>query len=542
MLGTLDQVLSLFRTLNQEHANLRNPIYLAEADPQLEAADREISAFLDQVVGLLTTLERAISTMGVKEALNLLQIRRLTEVMENQNEHVHTLSIGVEQLAQGISRVAEDTQSAAQAAGQMKEIGFHSLERLDDALQAVAGLEVRSQEAQTLVGQLVAQTKAATDGLKRIRGIAGTSQLLALNAAIQAAHANDRAFAVVAQEMRRLADTTESLVKQIEGEVAGMDQAIESTRAAMDGMAADVSTTEAKAREAANDIQAVHNLLGQVTEAVQSIAAFSEQQAAATEEISATAQELSGQVAATSKLLDLTRNLSVSGLTEEAHTALGRFNIGSQADQMRLLLNRTADEVEATVERLVAQGRVRASDLWDYNYREVKGAEIASLGRIFRVDRVPQSGFNPPKFRTAYDQQIDLALIEILDRCVTAGGLKFCGVVDLNVFGIAHGRIAIHDWTGEYEKDLRGNRIKRLLTQDPVARKGTRLGLPKHLAEKEYIAAQDVPALPGPTPSRSFLLQSYATEAGDVMLAMSVPLYLCGRRWGAINAGFTPAV
>ncbi|MFZ5816371.1 MAG: methyl-accepting chemotaxis protein [Bacillota bacterium] len=531
---------NLFHELNREHADLQRPLPLDQAGAEWQVAADEVNAFLGQVVATLTTLDRAVTTMGVKEALHVLQLRRLTAIMEGQNSDVKRLSEGTEELARGVTKVAEDTHQAAEAAGRMREAGERSLEAVTLILGAIDQVEGQAKAVQDSFAHLVEQTRQAAAGLKAVQGVAGTSRLLALNAAIQAAHANDRSFAVVAQEMRRLADRTEQLVKQIEQQVASMETAIATMSDATAAMAETAARTGSQAREATGGLNQVQVLLNEVSGAVESIAAVAEEQAAATEEMAATAQDLNGRIQEASESMNLTRNLAVSEITEQAQAALGRFYIGSQADRMRMLLKGAVEEAEAILERAVAGREVRLEDLWDYQYQEIKGSAIASLGRLFRVDRVPPQGFTPPKYRTGYDHLIDRPLIDVMDRTIAEGGLQFSTVLDLNAFTVAHGRNMAADWTGNHEQDLRTNRIKRLFNTDPSPRKAARVGLPPALIDKLLITRQDLAGLPGQPAERPFLLQTYALDSGDVVLAMAMPLYVRGRQWGAIRIGYQP--
>ncbi|MFZ5816372.1 MAG: methyl-accepting chemotaxis protein [Bacillota bacterium] len=535
----LDHLRETLQRLNQEHADLRAPVDLGGPDSDRAAAG-ELQAFLARVTEVLTTLDKAVGKMGVKEALHVLQIRRLSQILQEQTGDVGRLTSSLSEVAAGVTRVAEDTHQAAEAAERMRTTGAESLQVMGGVLEAVYAMEGDVLKVQEAVALLVRQTDAAGDRLKAIRTVAGTSRLLALNAAIQAAHASDRSFAVVAQEMRRLSDRTDQLVREIEEQVSGMEGAITAAGEAIQTMSATASRAGNQARTASEGLAAVHGMLGEVSAAVQSIAAVAEEQAAATEEMTGTARDLEGRIGAASASMELTRNLSVSDVTEQAQAALGRFNIGSQSDRMRALLDRAASEIEATVERLVAQGAVPLSDLWDVRYKEIKGAEIAGLARLFRVDRVPPEGFNPPKYRTSYDQKIDLPLMEIADRYIHEGNLHFCALVDLNAFVIAHGRNSAQDWTGNYEQDLRGNRIKRIFTQDANNRYGARVGLPPALQDKPLIGPAEHARLPGPERIRPFLLQAYAQDSGAVVLSLNMPLFVQGRRWATVRIAYQP--
>ncbi|HLO04479.1 MAG TPA: methyl-accepting chemotaxis protein [Symbiobacteriaceae bacterium] len=531
---TLHELLAM---LNEYGADLRHPIDLDSLPPEGRPAAAALGQFMARVADAFATLDQSLGQMGTKEALQVLQLRRLTGILDSQNQDLQGLTRTIEELAQGVTQVAADAHDTAAAADQMAVVGEQSIATLTGILQAVGGLAGEAKESRVAVDSLVTASQSVGEHLRSIQGIAQTSQLLALNAAIQAAHANDRAFAVVAQEMRALSTRTADLVKRIETELKKMTEAAIGARQAMGQMSAKAEQAEREASEATTGLQSMGALLQTVSAASQSIAAVTEEQAAATETMTEGALLLSRRVEQAAASLDLTRNVTVSDLVEEAHQALGQFRIGSRTDQMRSLVAQMAMESEIAVERLLQSGALPEQDLWDTDYREIKGAEIRRLSRLFDVSRVPASGFDPAKYYTRYDEKIDLPLNAIMDRAAVEADLVFATVLDLNGFCIAQPRKVTQDWTGIPEKDLMGNRVKRLVT-DPVSRKAYRVALPAHLQGKAQIMATDLAGITAETGERPFLLQTYALDTGVVVLALAMPLYVRGRRWGTVRIGY----
>ena len=99
----------------------------------------------------------------------------------------------------------------------------------------------------------------------------------------------------------------------------------------------------------------------------------------------------------------------------------------------------------------------------------------------------------------------------------------------------------MQDWTGNPEEDLRNNRVKRLVT-DPVSRKACRVALPAQLQGKANISREDLARTPlesyGGAATRPFLLQTYALDTGAVVLALAMPVYVQGHRWGTVRIGY----
>jgi hypothetical protein len=194
----------------------------------------------------------------------------------------------------------------------------------------------------------------------------------------------------------------------------------------------------------------------------------------------------------------------------------------------------------------VDSGRVSLAQVLDPRYEEITGPRIASLGRLFDVSRVPLSGFDPPKFSTGYDALVDEQLMALFDRAlVEHPWLGLATGSDLNVYGPAHARSLCADWTGEPAQDLIGNRIKRLLTDNPALVRANRVGiggreLPyRPLTRSEYVRAGcDLTEPAGG--ERRRLVQTYARDTGAILTLLSVPVYVHGERWGAACIGWDP--
>lgn len=540
-LTDLERFTALLRKLNTFPVNLQDPIETTSFAPEWQPALTELNRFRKLVADSLVTLDRTLGTMGTKEALQVLQLHRLIAILDDQHADLQRLSTNVEELSQGVTRVAEDVHATAGATNQMAQTSDQTLGRLHGVLDSFQGLDQHAVAARETVDSLVEHSRRAGAGLRDIRAVASTSQLLALNAAIQAAHASDKAFAVVAQEMRQLSDKTTNLVKQIEGQVAAMESAATSALSSVRTLSETALEAGTESRQVLQGLDEMRDLIRQTSGSVQSIAAVAEEQAAGTEALADAGRSLLAQVGAASESLNLTRNMQISDVAEHAQVTLGQFRIGSHTDKMRAVLNEMADRVEATFEQLVADRTVSLDALFDTNYQELKGRDVRHLARLFNVDRVPEHGFTPTKYRTGYDHLVDEPLNKIADHYFTQWKLDFCTILDLNGFALAQPRALTKDWTGIPELDLRGNRTRRVLT-DPLSRKSCRIGLPAELQNKANINRDDMMraglfAQQRPE-VRPFLLQTYALDTGVVVLAMAMPVYVQGRRWGVVRIGY----
>ena len=159
---------------------------------------------------------------------------------------------------------------------------------------------------------------------------------------------------------------------------------------------------------------------------------------------------------------------------------------------------------------------------------------------------MPLTGFDPPKFSTSYDALIDEALMALYDRTLAENPwLALAAGSDLNVYAPAHARSLCAHWTGDPAKDLIGNRIKRILTENPALVRANRVGIggrelpARTLTRSEYRnAGCDLIEPPGG--DRRRLVQTYARDTGAIFTVLSVPVYVHGERWGASVIGWDP--
>lgn len=538
----LEKLAELFSRMNAGQVDLTQRIETSAYDRQWHPLLAEINRFLEDVAGTLRVVDDALDRMSIKEALHVLQIRRLSAIVEGQSADIERLGTTLEELAQGITQVAGDAQGAATATEQMEAAGTRGLSLLQESLTQVRELESQAREAQEVVNSLVAESRRAGEGLQSIRRVVSTTEVLAINAAIQAARAHDPAFGVVAQEMRRLADEITRTVRDIEPKVQRMESAGQRAADGMSTMALAAGKTGEEAVAATESLETIRTEIRTVSGGVTAIAAVAEEQAAATESLSALAQELTGRVGEVRASIALTKDLSAADWTERTQVVLGRYRIGSQLDRRRASLEAMADSVEALIGEVLRSGAVREQELWDTRYQEIKGEAIAGLNRLFRVALVPRDGFAPPKYRTLYDHKVDTPLIDLLDRHFAQDHLVYATVADLNGFVVAMPRALARDWTGNPEQDLLHNRIKRIFN-DAQGLRGARVGLPDSLASQPLITRQDLErhgALRQGAGMRAFRLQTYARDSGDVVRDLAMPVFIRGQRWGTVRMGYVP--
>jgi methyl-accepting chemotaxis protein len=158
---------------------------------------------------------------------------------------------------------------------------------------------------------------------------------------------------------------------------------------------------------------------------------------------------------------------------------------------------------------------------------------------------VPKEGFNPPKYRTAYDALVEKPLQQAFDHVLEREPrLTFALIIDLNSYAPSHNRSFGQDWTGQPDKDLAGNRVKRFFTDNRVLVRGARHGLgeaaeglPDRAERSDFQRVADLKE--NPSSRGDFLVQTYARDTGAIITVLTVPLLVFGQRYGVSLLGWS---
>lgn len=283
-----------------------------------------------------------------------------------------------------------------------------------------------------------------------------------------------------------------------------------------------------------------------------------QEHSAAMAEVSASVAQVSGHTESMSESANFVAGESgaLLGLVQRAQTQLGRFYKGSFTDEIHAAAQALAQELSQFLEQAIAARRITLEDLLSLEYTEIKGAAIKDLARISRVDGVPATGFNPPKYATRYDRQIDMDLRGILDRYHGAQpGLLYTSLLDLNGYAPISNGYSCRDWTGDFKQDANYSRFKRLTT-DVAQLEASRMGLEapsyKNVSVGPYV--RDLKTVltrseflrlgnklrQADDPADLFMVHTFAGLSGKVAACCAVPLYVQGHRYGAALIGWEP--
>ncbi|WP_425274891.1 methyl-accepting chemotaxis protein [Pseudomonas aegrilactucae] len=185
---------------------------------------------------------------------------------------------------QDVARNAEQASVAAQIADQQAAEGEQVVGKAIAEIERLAAAVAHSTEA---MGTLKSESDKIGSVLDVIKSVAQQTNLLALNAAIEAARAGEagRGFAVVADEVRSLARRTQESTEEIEGLIAGLHRGTQDVSAIMDNSRELTASSVELTRRAGTSLDTITSTVSSIQGMNQQIATAAEQQSAAAEEI-----------------------------------------------------------------------------------------------------------------------------------------------------------------------------------------------------------------------------------------------------------------
>lgn len=285
-----------------------------------------INNFTDKLASLIANTRDASSQVMQSSGMLQENAAKMADQMETQAARVREIASAMTEMSASASEVAQQAGEASKAAEGSRSMATEGGKTVAATVDGMHAIEQAVEAGTQCVHTLGKRSEAIGQMIQIINDIADQTNLLALNAAIEAARAGEhgRGFAVVADEVRKLADRTQKATAEISQSISQIQNDTKAAVEAMDKGGMQVREGVAKAGKAGNDLQRIVSSAGNMTQMVNAIATAAAEQSSTTEEVSRSLEQIS----------------TASGETQKAaeESAAGIQQVASKATELKRLI------------------------------------------------------------------------------------------------------------------------------------------------------------------------------------------------------------
>jgi len=288
MTGVLRSLTRFSDILSHSDLSIRTNV---DSTDEIGHMSQALNQMLDKFEDLVQTVKSSSSRLAVASDQVSTVCRESQENIQRQGAEVDMVATAMDELVATVQEVSRNAESAAGAASQATDAAHTGKRIVDTTAHTIADLATEVEEVADAIRQLELDSENIGGVLDVIKNIAEQTNLLALNAAIEAARAGEqgRGFAVVADEVRTLASRTQASTKEIEEMISKLQLGTSNAVAAM-------SRGREQAQSGVDQVQEAAASLETITQAMDTISAMNDQIASAAEQQSATVTEISRNV------------------------------------------------------------------------------------------------------------------------------------------------------------------------------------------------------------------------------------------------------
>ncbi|AHE51414.1 methyl-accepting chemotaxis protein [Aeromonas hydrophila 4AK4] len=292
---------------------------------------QNFNLFVARLHGIVSRLRDVTVELAAQSRNQAAGAEARSQRVREQQDEIVMVATAVTEMASATQEIAGNAEFAATTSGDAVRLAVAGQSQVGQSQRSISGLAGEVADASQTIHELDGHAQKISGILATISGIAEQTNLLALNAAIEAARAGEqgRGFAVVADEVRVLSRRTHDSTAEIQQMIEALQQ---TTRRAVGGMetSRQLAGTSVEDAEAANQSLArINEAIGAISDMATQIAAAAEEQTSVTGEISRNTENIRhvSQTLAAQAKEEAVQAAELKSLTERLEQEIGRFRL-----------------------------------------------------------------------------------------------------------------------------------------------------------------------------------------------------------------------
>ncbi|MFA0323899.1 methyl-accepting chemotaxis protein [Vibrio splendidus] len=296
-----------------------------EGNSELGQISSSLNETLEKFSGVIDSLSQSSLTLASAAEETAQTCQYNSNTLVEQQDQIGLIATAIEELSATVSEVAAKTQQTASSAKLADEQSQAGLSTVQHSYQSIETLASEINGLAEKITHLHESSNNINSVIDVIKSVADQTNLLALNAAIEAARAGEqgRGFAVVADEVRTLAQRTQESTLEIEGFISSLQSDVQTAFNVIDN-------SKKMSSRAVEDSRGVEQTLQDISGAVSEIFSMTEQIATATEEQAVVTQDIAQNVVA----VEQKSTESTTGATQIAATAKEQAELATSLKEL----------------------------------------------------------------------------------------------------------------------------------------------------------------------------------------------------------------
>jgi methyl-accepting chemotaxis protein len=331
--GRLNNMVERIKDVAQGEGDLTKRVEVGSEDEVAELA-KWFNTFMDKLQEILSKVSSNAHSLAAAGEQISATSRQQAQGAEQQKDQANQVATAMQEMASTVQQVSENSNSAAAASQKAAEAAHQGGKVVEETLSRMRAIADSVGQTARKIDELGKQSDQIGRIIGVIDDIADQTNLLALNAAIEAARAGEqgRGFAVVADEVRKLAERTSSATKEITGMILSIQAETKSAVTAMQAGTNEVQLGVELTTQAGSSLHDIIQMSEQVGDMVTHIATAATEHSAATEEINNSIEQITkitaASAAGTQQTTDALQDLAA--LAANLQRLVGQFRLGAE--------------------------------------------------------------------------------------------------------------------------------------------------------------------------------------------------------------------